>query len=210
MNINNKKDLPMISKEIKDKVKNSRQMYLLKTNKKWFNHYFEYITSGTILHVGNGLGYASSLIKEKNHEIVSVDIEIHPDTINRDDVIIYDGDHLPYQHESFDVVLCDYVIHHTPNPQKFVTELKRVVKRGGLLIVIEQTHTNFLQRIRLLYNCRKQNKQSGQKVTMYWRSYFSRKSIREFFASMGFEMVDIISEQRKSSFTEMFVLRKID
>lgn len=198
----------MISEEIKQKVKKPKQMYLLRTNKKWFNHYFEYIVVGKVLHVGNGLGFASSLIKEKNPQIISLDITIHPDTINPEDVLLYDGDRIPFPDEFFDVVLCDYVVHHTPKPAEFLKELRRVVKRGGLLIIIEQTHQNFFQRCKLLYYCRKQNMEANQKVTMYWRSYFSRKSIRATFSDMGLEVLDVISEQRKSSFTEMFVLKK--
>lgn len=198
----------MISESIAGQVKKPKQHYLLKNNKKWFNHYREYIESGLVLHVGNGLGYASELIKEKNPNIFSVDIFIQPDTINRDEVVIYDGKHLPYNNDSFDVLLCDYVVHHTPNPQEFLNELKRVVKKGGILIIIEQTHTNIWQRLKLLYSCWKQNSDAEQKVEIYWRSYFSRKSIRSMFRNMGFEILDTISEQRKSSYTELFVLRK--
>lgn len=198
----------MISKAIKQKVNKPHQAYILKTNKKWFNHYFEYITHGQVLHVGNGLGYASEMIKENNPDIVSIDISIQGDTINKEDVVIYDGVKIPYKDGEFDVVLCDYVIHHTPDPQLFMTELYRVVKPGKLLVIIEQTYTSLFQKYKLVHNCRKQNKNSDQKVTIYWKSYFSRKSIRQAFNALGLELIDTISEQRKSSFTEMFVLKK--
>jgi|GEM_PF-2039557 len=198
----------MISDSIKSKVNKPKQLYLLKTNKKWFNHYCEYITHGKILHVGNGLGYASSLIKEKNPDIIPLDISIQEDTINKDEVVLYDGEKIPYNDQSFDVVLCDYVIHHTPNPELFMQELRRVVKSGGLLIVIEQTYENLFQKCKLVHNCKKQNNDSEQKVQIYWKSYFSRKSIRKAFELLGLQLLDTISEQRKSSFTEMFVLRK--
>jgi len=198
----------MISESITSRVKKPKQKYILRTNKKWFNHYCEYIQSGSILHVGNGLGYASELIKEKNRNIIPIDISIQNDTINKDDVVLYDGSNIPYPDSMFDIVLCDYVVHHTSNPQKFLNELSRVVKPGGLLLIIEQTHTNLFQRCRLLFNCWKQNKGSDQKVSIYWRSYFSRKSIRSTFKNMGLEILDTISEQRKSSYTEMFVLKK--
>jgi ubiquinone/menaquinone biosynthesis C-methylase UbiE len=200
----------MISDSIKNKVVRPHQWYILKTNKKWFNHYCEYVLTGKILHVGNGLGYASALIKEKNENVTSLDVEINPDTINKEDVILYEGERIPFGDASFDAVLCDYVIHHTPSPEKFIDELKRVIVPNGLLIVVEQTHENYFQYYKTVRNCRKQNKQSGQKVTIYWKSYFNRKKIRSFFLSHGLEILDTISEQRKSGFTEMFALRKID
>jgi ubiquinone/menaquinone biosynthesis C-methylase UbiE len=139
----------MISDSIKNKVVRPHQWYILKTNKKWFNHYCEYVLTGKILHVGNGLGYASALIKEKNENVTSLDVEINPDTINKEDVILYEGERIPFGDASFDAVLCDYVIHHTPSPEKFIDELKRVIVPNGLLIVVEQTHENYFQSIRL-------------------------------------------------------------
>lgn len=37
--------------------------------------------------------------------------------------------------ESFDIVLCLSVLEHSKNPQKIVEEIKRILKRGGLVIV---------------------------------------------------------------------------
>lgn len=198
----------MISKEIMEKVTDPKQRYLLRTNKKWFNHYCEYILAGKILHVGNGLGYASALIKEKNQKLICLDVTIQKDTINKEDVVLYNGTKIPYEESAFDMVLCDYVLHHTPDPVQMITELIRVAKQSGLIIVIEQTYNNTFQRLKLFYSCWKQNRDSGQNVGMYWRSYFSRSSSRSTFRTMNLEILDIISEQRKSSYTEMFVLKK--
>lgn len=191
-----------------EKVTDPRQRYLLRTNKKWFNHYCEYILAGKILHVGNGLGYASALIKEKNQKLICLDVAVQKDTINKEDVVLYSGTNIPYEEGTFDVVLCDYVLHHTRDPAQMITELIRVVKQSGLIIVIEQTYNNTFQRLKLFYSCWKQNRDSRQNVDMYWRSYFSRSSSRTTFRTMNLEILDIISEQRKSSYTEMFVLKK--
>ncbi len=198
----------MISKSISNQIKKPRQKYLLRNNKKWFNHYCEYILDGKILHVGNGLGYASELIKEKNSNIISLDISIQNDTINKNDVVVYDGEVIPYKDESFDAVLCDYVLHHTPDPSVLLKELIRVTKKNGTLIILEQAYSNIFQRIKLIYSCWKQNKNSDQKVSIYWKSYFSRKSIRSLFYNFNLDTIDVISEQRKSSYTEMFFLKK--
>jgi len=40
---------------------------------------------------------------------------------------------LPFEDESFDVVFSQTVLYHIPNPEKALTEIKRVLRRGGLV-----------------------------------------------------------------------------
>jgi len=50
------------------------------------------------------------------------------------------GEQLPFQDESFDVVLCDNVVDHSESPMKIVGELVRILKRGGLLYFTVNVH----------------------------------------------------------------------
>lgn len=50
--------------------------------------------------------------------------------------VYYDGKRLPFPDESFDTVLSVQVLEHTPDPALLMSEMGRVLKRGGLLIVI--------------------------------------------------------------------------
>lgn len=43
------------------------------------------------------------------------------------------GESLPFQDDSFDVVLCDNVVDHAENPRQIVKELVRILRPGGLL-----------------------------------------------------------------------------
>jgi SAM-dependent methyltransferase len=49
--------------------------------------------------------------------------------------VYYDGKRLPFEDGSFDTVLSVEVLEHTPEPQGLVSEMARVLKRGGTLIV---------------------------------------------------------------------------
>ena len=49
--------------------------------------------------------------------------------------ITADSFHLPFNNESFDCVIASEIIEHVINPEDFVKELFRVVKKGGKLIV---------------------------------------------------------------------------
>ena len=46
---------------------------------------------------------------------------------------------LPYENETFDAVFCGFVLHWTPNAQKAISEVARVLKPGGLVFGIQPT-----------------------------------------------------------------------
>ena len=50
------------------------------------------------------------------------------------------GEQLPFEDESFDIVLCDNVVDHAENPAGIVRELVRILKRGGLLYFTVNIH----------------------------------------------------------------------
>ncbi|HEV2833805.1 MAG TPA: methyltransferase domain-containing protein [Pyrinomonadaceae bacterium] len=50
------------------------------------------------------------------------------------------GEQLPFQDESFDVVLCDNVVDHAESPRKIIAELVRILKRDGLLYFTVNVH----------------------------------------------------------------------
>ncbi|MCF4102064.1 methyltransferase domain-containing protein [Gillisia sp. M10.2A] len=48
-----------------------------------------------------------------------------------------DAQNLPFPDDSFDLVTCQTVLIHVPNPQKAISEMKRVLKPGGILLCVE-------------------------------------------------------------------------
>ena len=48
-----------------------------------------------------------------------------------------DAEALPYADESFDVVACRAAFHHFPHPARVLHEMRRVVRRGGRLVIAD-------------------------------------------------------------------------
>jgi SAM-dependent methyltransferase len=61
----------------------------------------------------------------------------------------YDGEHLPYADERFDLAFAICVLHHVPPERRpgLVSELRRVVRPGGLVAVFEHNPLNPLTRL---------------------------------------------------------------
>ncbi len=49
--------------------------------------------------------------------------------------VLYDGERLPFDDETFDCALSVQVLEHTPDPEPLVREMGRVLKKGGLLVL---------------------------------------------------------------------------
>lgn len=106
-----------------------------------------------LLDVGCGIGNLHPHLAENVRTISGVDIS--PNSIatahKRNpwvDYRSYDGRRLPFADAVFDVTIAICVLHHVPPPQwpEFVSELRRVVKPGGLAVVFEHNPYNILTR----------------------------------------------------------------
>ncbi len=46
-----------------------------------------------------------------------------------------DGKSLPYSSDEFDMVICNSLVHHLPNPNSFFSEVNRVLKSNGAVLI---------------------------------------------------------------------------
>jgi len=91
-----------------------------------------------ILDVGAGTCNIAEILCEHGHHVTALDVKdqsrvpgIRP--------VIYDGCSIPFPDGSFDAALLVTILHHTPNPERIITEAKRVAKR---LIIVEDIYSN--------------------------------------------------------------------
>lgn len=99
------------------------------------NHFLNAIPQGPqkILDLGSGSGTIARRIMDSRPEIeiTGVDILIRPNTLIP--MIEYDGDHIPFEDNSFDYVTIADVLHHTPDPAAVLKEAARVAKHGVII-----------------------------------------------------------------------------
>jgi ubiquinone/menaquinone biosynthesis C-methylase UbiE len=98
-----------------------------------------------LLEVGCGMG--TDLLQFARGGAVCTGVDLTPRSVEisslhfglygmRADFVLADGEHLPFADESFDVVYSNGVLHHTPDTQRAVREVHRVLKPGGIARVM--------------------------------------------------------------------------
>ncbi len=107
----------------------------------------------SLLDVGCGIGNYHPLLAPVVDSVSGVDVSgacIAKAKVRNPSVsyTAYDGDHLPYPDQQFDVTFCICVLHHVPPERwpQFVGEMYRVTRAGGLLVVYEHNPKNPLTR----------------------------------------------------------------
>lgn len=118
---------------------------------------------------------------QKGYDVTPIDVK----NLNLFDGIsplIYDGKKLPFDDDSFDVVLLIAVLHHSFNPIEMLKEARRVSKR---LIIMEGIYNNKIQKYVMLAI-------DGLGAYEFGRPYTfnSLRGWELIFKNLGFKMLD--------------------
>jgi ubiquinone/menaquinone biosynthesis C-methylase UbiE len=96
------------------------------------------------LDVGAGAGAFAFAVAPRVREVVALEIdeELAPraraDAPANVEVVVGDGEQLPFESFSFDLAATLRTLHHTKRPELLVAELVRVTKPGGTILVVDQ------------------------------------------------------------------------
>lgn len=105
-----------------------------------------------ILEAGCGIGSQTRIIAARNPDsrFISIDISaesvktarerIKKDGLNNVDFQVADIMNLPFEDESFDHVFLCFVLEHMPGTSRALSELKRILRKDGSLMLIEGDH----------------------------------------------------------------------
>jgi SAM-dependent methyltransferase len=101
-----------------------------------------------VLEVGAGCCWAAARLVAQGHQVTAVDVNLDPeDGLPAADRLLPEPeqlaraeaemDALPLAAGSFDVVLATGALHYARRPDRTLVELRRVTRRGGLLLVLD-------------------------------------------------------------------------
>jgi len=105
----------------------------------------------SVLDLGTGSGFLAFPLADRFPESRITGLDIVPKTLARNmdrvrernvrnlDFVCYDGIQLPFEDDTFDVIVSRYCLHHFPNIEKSFAEIARVLKPFGQLLISDPT-----------------------------------------------------------------------
>lgn len=141
-----------------DKVANER-VYAAFSEKEYdriFDRHLQGKGAGRALDIGCASGVSAVILARRGFQVKGIDIS--PKLIeqatrlwkgekNQPEFSVGDAENLAVAAESIDLCFLGGVIHHFPDPGKVLKELSRVLKKGGLLLMIEPNYLDIVERV---------------------------------------------------------------
>jgi SAM-dependent methyltransferase len=129
--------------------------------------------AGRILDVGAGNCILCQELGRHGYDVVPVDLK-NFSFVDEIVPVVYDGTTLPFSDDSFDMALVITVLHHAPDPDAVLSEVRRVARR---IIVIEEIYENLLEKyftyvIDSLFNLEFFNHPRSNRTDAAWRETF--------------------------------------
>jgi SAM-dependent methyltransferase len=165
----------------------------------WFDRIRPYLLE-TNLNVGSGHGFFSRAARQAGFRMTSLEVAFRDIAVDQDELVIYDGEHMPFVDGAFEASIAMYVLHHTPDPARVLGEMKRVSRRR--LILVEELYRRLPGKARLALLDLSVNSRSGLKSPIRWGSYLTRARLAELAAAGGWKVVRVETTRRRLGFDE--------
>ncbi|MEO6388435.1 MAG: methyltransferase domain-containing protein [Croceibacterium sp.] len=105
----------------------------------WFRPVF---AGKRVLEIGSGTGIQLDRLSDIAGQLVGLDLADGTYAEAADDrVVTYDGHHIPFADDSFDVVFSSNVLEHIAHRREFQAEIARVLALDGQCVHVLPTHT---------------------------------------------------------------------
>lgn len=114
--------------------------------------YFKNLKTLSLLDIGCSTGTMTKLYGKKFGKVIGIDIDkpavefaISNNSLKNIQYFIKDGMDTGFDDESFDVVTCSQVYEHMPNYSKRMSEIYRLLKKGGICYFAADNRLNFIE-----------------------------------------------------------------
>lgn len=103
-------------------------------------------TPVTALDIGAGVGELAFQLALLGHKVTALDFDFRALRQARSpyvppvDLVVGDATRLPFRNESFDLIVCNSAIEHFPNDKSALSEMSRVVRKSGTVLVTTDSY----------------------------------------------------------------------
>ncbi len=155
-------------------------------------HFAALIPRGArVLDVGCGDGLLARRITQERPDLNIVGIDVLPRSETYIEVALFDGKVIPFETDSFDVVMLVDVLHHTDDPMILLREAVRVARRT--LVVKDHTREGLLAEQTLRFMDWVGNAHDGVALPY---NYWTSAQWHEAFGALGLDVVGWITDLR--------------
>lgn len=137
----------------------------------------QFVEGKDVLEVACGAGQGLGYLQEKAKRVVGGDID--KDIVKcaqnyyqkRVDILQFDAHNFPFEDNSFDVVILFEAIYYLSQPEKFLSECRRVLRKGGVVLF-----------------CSANKDRPGFNPSPFSVKYFSSPELFQLFSEQGFNV----------------------
>jgi len=159
--------------------------------------------NGNMLEIGAGAGDTLLYAKENNYaqniygvELCKIENSNQTSEIFSNFIIGNIEDlKLPFEKESFNIIICGDVLEHLINPYTVLNKLKEYLTDDGVIIASIPNIREFKTMKKIFFQGDFKYEESGILDKTHLR-FFTKKNIIELFKNQGFNIIDIISSNK--------------
>jgi 2-polyprenyl-3-methyl-5-hydroxy-6-metoxy-1,4-benzoquinol methylase len=147
-----------------------------------------------VLDVGCSSGYLARPLVERGCTVIGIERDARAASSACEvceDVIVGDVEELelPFEHQSFDVVLCGDLVEHLREPEVFLARVQPILKRDGRLVLTTPNVANRTLRLRLMGGrWRYTNRGLLDRTHVH---LFTRKTLVEALDNAGYRVLEL-------------------
>ncbi|MBK5284071.1 MAG: class I SAM-dependent methyltransferase, partial [Bacteroidia bacterium] len=167
----------------------------------------------TLLDLGAGAGIIQEMnFKGKAKKIYGLDpderVLANPFL---DSAVCSTGEEMTFQDEMFDIIICQNVMEHIENPGRFLTQVSRVLKKDGLLLVKTPNRNHYVSlgaRLTPLWFHQWYNRLRGREEVDTFKTFYhfnSKSKQQKIIAGIGIETISISFFEKRPEYLRLNV-----